>query len=304
MLMRRLLKFLKDWILPVAMITGALTYRWIGRLSFLTPYLLFAMLLLTFCKISFKEIRFHPAHLWLLLIQLAGSIGLYYLLLPFNGVIAQGAMLCVIVPTATAAAVITGMLGGNVGFLATYLLFCNVAVAVAVPVCFTLAGARGDLPFLLSAWQICRRVFPILIFPLFIAIALRYRLPKVHRMLLNIPGLAFYLWVIALTVVTGNTVHFMVSRSDTAFVEEAGLFGVSLLLCCLQFVAGRRIGRYYGDAVSSGQGLGQKNTVLAIWLAQTYLHPLTALATAGYILWQNIINSYQLWRKNRQPGRS
>ena len=117
MLMRLLLKFLKDWILPVAMITGALTYRWIGRLSFLTPYLLFAMLLLTFCKISFKEIRFHPAHLWLLLIQLAGSIGLYYLLLPFNGVIAQGAMLCVIVPTATAA-VITGMLGGNVGFLA------------------------------------------------------------------------------------------------------------------------------------------------------------------------------------------
>jgi BASS family bile acid:Na+ symporter len=34
-------------------------------------------------------------------------------------------------------------------------------------------------------------------------------------------------------------------------------------------------------------------------MAQTYLNPLTALAPAGYILWQNIINSYQLWKKNK-----
>ena len=294
------MKFLKDWILPIAMITGALTYKWVGHLSFLMPYLLFVMLLLTFCKISFKDIKFHPAHIWLLLIQLVCSVGLYYILLPFDDVIAQGAMLCLLAPTATAAAVITGMLGGNVGFLTTYVLFCNVAVAVAAPVYFTLTGVNEDLSFLQSVLYICQKVLPILILPLIIAIAMRYLTPKIHKALLSIPKLAFYIWVCALTIVTGTTVQFMLNQSNANYKTEIGLLVVSLILCCLQFLVGRRIGRRYGDPISSGQGLGQKNTVLAIWMAQTYLHPLTAIAPAGYILWQNIINSYQLYRKNKK----
>jgi len=282
------------------MITGALTYKWVGHLSFLMPYLLFVMLLLTFCKISFKDIKFHPAHIWLLLIQLVCSVGLYYILLPFDDVIAQGAMLCLLAPTATAAAVITGMLGGNVGFLTTYVLFCNVAVAVAAPVYFTLTGVNEDLSFLQSVLYICQKVLPILILPLIIAIAMRYLTPKIHKALLSIPKLAFYIWVCALTIVTGTTVQFMLNQSNANYKTEIGLLVVSLILCCLQFLVGRRIGRRYGDPISSGQGLGQKNTVLAIWMAQTYLHPLTAIAPAGYILWQNIINSYQLYRKNKK----
>jgi len=294
-----MLKFIKDWILPIAMITGALTYKWVSHLSFLTPYLLFAMLLLTFCKISFKDIRFHPAHFWLLLIQLIGSISLYYILLSFNAIIAQGAMLCVIVPTATAAAVITGLLGGNVGFLTTYVLFCNVTVAIAAPVYFSLTGVQAELPFLQSVGYICQKVLPILLFPLFFAIALRYVTPRIHKALVAIPQLAFYLWVIALIIVTGMTVQLVIQQRSDDFRIEIGLLFASLMLCCLQFLIGRRIGRHYGDAVSAGQGLGQKNTILAIWMAQTYLHPLTAIAPAGYILWQNIINSYQLYRKGK-----
>ena len=284
------------------MITGALTYKWVGHLSFLMPYLLFVMLLLTFCKISFKDIKFHPAHIWLLLIQLICSVGLYYILLPFDGVIAQGAMLCLLAPTATAAAVITGMLGGNVGFLTTYVLFCNIAVAVAAPVYFTLTGVNEDLSFIQSVLYICQKVLPILILPLIIAIAMRYLTPKIHKALLSVSKLSFYIWVSALTIVTGTTVQFMLNQSSADYRTEIGLLIVSLILCCLQFLVGRRIGRRYGDPISSGQGLGQKNTVLAIWMAQTYLHPLTAIAPAGYILWQNIINSYQLYRKNLKKG--
>ena len=291
-------------MLPIAMITGALTYKWVSHLSFLMPYLLFLMLLITFCKISFKEIKFHPAHLWLLLIQLAGSIGLYYLLLPFDGVIAQGAMLCLLAPTATAAAVITGMLGGNVGFLTAYVLFCNITVAIAAPVYFSLTGINAELSFLQSVLYICRKVLPILILPLLIAVAIRYLTPKIHKTLLSVPKLAYYVWVAALTIVTGSTVKFMLDQDNTSHNTEIGLLIVSLILCCLQFFIGRRIGRRYGDPISSGQGLGQKNTILAIWMAQTYLHPLTAIAPAGYILWQNIINSYQLYRKNKKERRS
>ena len=301
--MRGMLKFIKDWMLPIAMLTGAMAYPWVSRLAFMTPYLIFAMLLLTFCKISPRDLRFHPAQVWLLLIQLIGSGGVYLLLRPFDPIIAAGAMLCVLTPTATAAAVITGMLGGNVGFLTTYVLACNVAVAVAAPVAFTLIGIYGEaLPFFQSLWYVCSHVFPLLVLPLFVALALRRWMPRTHGALLRVPRLPFYLWAVSLTIVTGITVRFLINHGGENPQAVAGLLLVSLVLCVSQFLVGRRIGRHYGDAVSSGQGLGQKNTILAIWMAQTYLHPLTAVAPSGYILWQNIINSYQLWRYAKRQG--
>jgi len=193
------------------------------------------------------------------------------------------------------------MLGGNVGFLTAYTLFCNVAVAIAAPVYFSLTGNNSEMTFLQSVWFICQKVFPLLIMPLFIALFINRFLPPLRKALLSVPKLTFYLWIAALTVVTGNLTGFVLQTSPSDYGSLAGLLAVSLLLCCLQFLIGRRIGsRACGDPVSAGQGLGQKNTILAIWMAHNYLNPLTALAPAGYILWQNIINSYQLYLHNRK----
>ena len=68
-------------------------------------------------------------------------------------------------------------------------------------------------------------------------------------------------------------------------------------MCCLQFFLGKRIGARYGERITGGQALGQKNTILAIWLAHTYLTPVTAVGAGSYVVWQNIINSWQLWRQ-------
>jgi len=59
---------------------------------------------------------------------------------------------------------------------------------------------------------------------------------------------------------------------------------------------GRMIGAKYGERIAAGQALGQKNTIFAIWMAQTYLSPLVSIAPAAYVLWQNTINSYQIWK--------
>ena len=53
-----MLKFLKDWTLPIAMVVGGVGYKVMGYISFLSPILIFCMLLLTFCKISLKDIHF------------------------------------------------------------------------------------------------------------------------------------------------------------------------------------------------------------------------------------------------------
>lgn len=286
-------------MLPLAMLTGALSYRLVGYISFLTPYLIFTMLLLTFCKLSPREMRLHPLHKWLLLIQLVGCVVVYGLVYLYDPVVAQGALICVLAPTATSAAVITGMLGGSVAFLTNYVLLCNIGVAIMAPVLFSFMGSQSEMPFFESFLFICRQVGPLLILPLVFAWSLRAFLPKLHARILSVHKLSFYLWAVALTIVTGSTVRFLVEQQDPDYTVEIGLAVVSLVICVGQFLLGRRLGKTYGDPVSSGQGLGQKNTILAIWMAQVYLNPIASIAPAAYVLWQNSINSYQLWLKGR-----
>ena len=63
------------------------------------------MLLLTFCNISPRDLRFHPLHLILMSLQIVMSLGLYALTLPWHPAIAQGVCMAALTPTATAAAI-------------------------------------------------------------------------------------------------------------------------------------------------------------------------------------------------------
>ena len=57
--------------------------------------------------------------------------------------------------------------------------------------------------------------------------------------------------------------------------------------------------RRYADSVSGGQAMGQKNTILGIWLTVTYLNPTAAIAPCAYVVWQNLVNAWQLWCKEK-----
>ena len=288
---------MKRYTLLIAMITGAVGYPYISLLSPLTPFLIFTMLLLSYSKLSPKEVKIKPIHVCLLLIQLVGSLLVYALLARFDTTVAQGALICILAPTATAASAIVGLLGGSIAFVAGYLLLCNLAVAIGAPLIFSFVGEYNDWDFWTSFFFICKKVVPLLIVPLFLAWGIRLLLPMVHKKLSAKHGIAFYLWAIGLTIVTATTVKFLSQQDSSNFYTEFYLGLVSLVICIFQFVLGRKIGKHYGDAASCGQSLGQKNTILAIWMAQTYLHPLSCIAPASYVLWQNLINSYQLWKK-------
>jgi len=287
-------------MLPIAMIAGALGHSWLHHLAPLMPWLLFLMLLFSFAKIAPRDVKFSRLHIILLFIQLGGCLVLYGLLQKWNPVIAEAVLICVLAPTATAAAVITGLLGGNVGFLTTYILASNLMVSVAAPVIFSYVGVNQDLPFWSSVWNICKEVMPILIFPLLLAWLIRWLLPKVQDWFLKMSQAPFYLWAVSLTIVTGRTVHFLFEQENPNYATEWSIAGLTLIVCFIHFWIGRRLGRRAGDPVSAGQALMQKNTVLAIWMSQIYLSPVASVGPAAYILWQNILNSWQLWRKGRR----
>lgn len=107
--------------------------------------------------------------------------------------------------------------------------------------------------------------------------------------------MSFYLWLVSLTLVIGRTTCFILDTEADPFVEvELAL--VALVLCLVQFSVGRMLGRAAGDVVAGGQSLGQKNTVLAVWMALNFLDPVASVAPTAYIVWQNFVNSYQIWR--------
>lgn len=152
----------KNWMLPIAMIVGGVFHSFFASLAFLTPYLIFLMLLVPYCKLSLGELRIAPLHVRLLLVQIAGGLGLYLALAPIDPLLAQGTFICVLAPTATSAAVVTGMLGGSVASLATYCLLSNMVVALISPVVFSFVGSQVSLPLLDSLLRIGRQMIPLL----------------------------------------------------------------------------------------------------------------------------------------------
>jgi BASS family bile acid:Na+ symporter len=293
-----MLKKLKPYMMPLAIAVGAIFYKFFILLSFLTPYLIFVMLFLTYCNLRLNHMRLSRLHLWLILIQVLGSLAVFFILSPLNTIVAQGAMICVLVPTGTAAPVITGMLKGNVASLTTYSLLSNMCVALAAPAIFSLVGSYQNLPFLDSFLAIGRQVFVLLFIPFALAMVMQKFTPKVTDKIASFSGLSFYLWSLALCVVTGRMVVFIMKQNGSHITEVLVAIG-ALVMCALQFLVGRAIGKHYDDTVAGGQGLGQKNTILAIWMAQMYLNPIASIGPGSYVLWQNIINSYQVWRNRK-----
>jgi len=296
------MNLLKNWTLPIAMLVGALGYKMMDYLSFITPYLIFTMLLLTFSKISLRDLRPRLSHLYLLCIEIVGAIAIYYILAPFDQIVAQGVMICIICPTATAAAVVTGKLGGNVASITTYTLLCNIAVAFVIPALFPIITNSSlnsqfsilNSQFLPAFLHIMGRIFPLLICPFLLAQLIRLISPKINSKLTSISGLAFYMWAIALTIAMGMTVRSLIEE-PTDITTLIYLSLGSLIACLFQFFTGKAIGKSTNDTIACGQSLGQKNTILAIWICSAYLNPVTALAPGLYVIWQNIFNSTQLY---------
>lgn len=286
-------------MMPIAMMTGIVFYPFFSRFAFVTPYLIFSMLLLTYLNLSFRNIRFTRMHLWLIFIQITGSILIYLILVPFQPVVVQGAMICVLAPTATSAPVITRMLKGNVESLTAYSLLCNITVALIAPVFFSLVEKDNQSAFFESFLIIMRQVFFLLLVPFIAAILLRKVFRNTFSKAKLFSNISFYLWSFALIIVTSKIVSFILVQDSQNYLTEVLLAVCSLFICILQFLTGRKIGRRYKDTIAGGQGLGQKNTVLAIWMAQTYLNPVSSLGPGMYVLWQNIVNSFQVWRKRK-----
>jgi BASS family bile acid:Na+ symporter len=336
-------QFIDRYALIIAMVVGCVGYRWLCRLDWLTSPLIFTMLFFTFCKINPLDLRFRRWHWLVLAVQLTLTAILFwafYALSPNgfsasspNTSIAQSIILCILMPTATAAPIIAGKLGGSIQNLTTFSLLSNFATAIIVPALFPIINPSADIAFLPAMWQILCRVAPLLLGPFIAAWILRLSFDTYYRrhgmsqhfQLKGIwTSMPFYLWIVLLIVLMARITHTLVSQ-EYAWTTIIILCVGALLTCLLQFALGRWIGYHFPaqshgvdyqdilinpeaanytiqqkSRITAGQAFGQKNTALGIWLAQMYLNPLAAIGPAAYILCQNLLNSFQLWHAGKQ----
>ena len=292
-------QMLKSWILPLAMLGGILLHDYIDKVAFITPYLIFISLTITYTKLKISEFRITKFHWLLLAIHILGGILIYIALYNISPTIAAGAFMCFFMPTATAAPVITNMLGGSITKVATYSLLCNFTIAITAPSLLSIVRG-GGIDFLSSFTVICAEVIPLLLVPFIVALIIKFSSPRLHTAISNHQSISFWIWAASLFIVMGQAVSFMIKQPVEEFPEMIQLAVISLIICGLQFFAGRKIGKHFGDKIAGAQGLMQKNTILGIWMTLTYLNPIVSVAPAAYIVWQNIINSMQIYFKTKR----
>ena len=288
---------LRTLSMPLGMVVGALLCRQIVALDswsggWITPVLIFIMLFFTYCRVDISKMRVTMMHFWLFAAQVVGAMVLYTLCEPLGQTIAQGAMVCALAPIAMAAVVIGGMLGANIENMTTYSLLCNVATAFVAPFILSWTG-NGEC----TLTQILTKVAPLLVAPFVAGQFCRFALPRVAGWVAVHSRYSFYIWLVSLAIVVGRTTAFVIDHSVTDITTEIILTVIAAVICVAQFALGRKIGAKYGDVVAGGQSLGQKNTILAVWMAQSFLNPLSCVAPTAYIVWQNIVNSYQIYKK-------
>lgn len=317
-----IIRFVKDWTLPVAMGTGAVLYLLFALtpqldtvatamgpfFATILPLFMFLILFVTFCKVDFRQLRPVAWHGWVLLFQaLFVGIIMAVILVPRLSflishssflILLEALLMCIISPCATAAAVVTQKLGGSLEQTTTYTFLSNFLTVLLAPVCFPLIEKGADITFWAAFTKILHEVFMVLVMPMFLAYIVKHHMKGLHRRIVSVRDLSYYLWACSLMIVTGTTVKNIVNAQVSVWLLTAiALLG--LVVCIVQFAVGRFIGHYFDHTQEAGQALGQKNTAFAIWLSSAYLNPLSSVGPGCYILWQNIVNSVEIWQHRK-----
>lgn len=319
--MHRFIQFCRNWTLPIAIVVGSGLYLLFGYVKFLEPAAdvlgpfceflmpmsMFVVLYATFTKVDFRQIHYRSWHgvvflcQWVLIILL-GAIAL--LLKRWGNAgntvyIVEAMLVCVIAPCASAAPVVTGKLGGNVTDMTAFTLVSTLIAAVMIPAVFPVIEPREGVTFVSAFLVILQQLMKILVLPLLLAMLTRRYIKPLYRWIQRTPNLAFYGWCFSLSITAGVTMRNIIHASD----DLLALLFIAITTLCIaffQFFLGKGIGKRHNDVICTPQAMFQKNTALAIWVAYLYLSSMASIGAGCYVLWQNLINSLEIYKHQQK----
>lgn len=289
----------KSLVLPIALVSGYFLRQLCSSLSMVVPYVIFMILVLNFSGVRLSSLRPSKLDFCIASFQTLVSIGLYWLLksVTSDDILAQGALMCVLCPVASSVTVVASMLGADPVRTTTYTIIGNLLVCIIAPIYISIiTETSANTSFGTMFMLIFVKIAVVIALPFILVLCIQKFLPCLNAGISAYKQFSFYLWAVALFITIGQTIDFVIIRWKDNIENVMWLGIISLVICIGQFYLGKIIGERYQDRIAGGQMLAQKNSAMGIWMLNTFLNPIASVGMAFYSIWQNLFNSWQIYK--------
>lgn len=291
---------LRSISMVLAFLIGGIFHESLSPLSGWLPFGIAAMLSITFIGIDTARLKPQRMHLWVLLgIECIGLGSFALARLCGHPVLAEALYYCGAAPVAAAAPIIMVLLRGNLEFITTAMLLSHGTFALLTPLVLPLVVHDAQLGYLDFALLVAQQLATVLAAPALIALCLRLLYPPCRLWAPKLSDVSLAIWVSNLTIISAGGIHRIV-QMDYSFLQMWPMAIGALLVCAAGFFGGYYLG-YPKLKRECSQALGQKNTVLTLYIAaQPYATPLAYLGPVFYVFYHNIANAIQLALATRE----
>ncbi len=289
--------------LIAAFLIGGIYYEPLSQLAAIIPYSVGLILFLSFVGISASQLIPERMHIKLLVAQHISTLVFVATpaLLGYYD-IAEGIYYCAGAPVAAAAPAVLTMLRGKVAFITTALILSHICFIIVAPLVLPLLAQDSHLSYSELLKHVLRNVSLLLLLPAILAIAIRKVYPASQQWTRKGANLILIIWIINICIISAMGVQRII-KSDTSWHDMIPLVICAAIVCLANFCIGYKLGKP-NYAREFSQGMGQKNTILTLYLAgQPYSSPIAYIAPAFYVLFHNLANSIQLHLAQRQQER-
>lgn len=260
--------------------------------SSIMPPMIMCMLLFAFIDVHFNRESVGWSHVRIPCAMVAVAVVSCFLIRKFTGNsdFAAMAFLIGMTPTANAAPVITGLLGRREDYATVSVVSTNLFVAFALaPIAALVLGSEIEF----STTELAAKTMLLVGVPFVVATILRNFAVPAANFVRRVKFLSFYLWMTMLGTICAQSSNYICTHPEIPVSTLAEVFLLAAVMCALNFALGYFLGEKRFRRECS-QSLGQKNTMLMLWVAVAFFNPLVALGPTFYVVCHNLWNSWQL----------
>lgn len=294
---------LRSFLMVLSFLVGGCFHEQICDYGWLLPFGITVMLTITFLGLDTSQLRPCLMHLWLLLaLQVVWLAAWGSARLLGNPVLAEAVYYCGAAPIASAAPIIVHLLRGNVGFITTAMVLSQVVFAVLTPFVLPFIVNSDSLSYAELMLMVAQQIGLVLGVPAMAVICMRLLYPPCKQWSARLKDVSLGIWNFNLIIVSAIGTH-RILQMDYSLWDMLPMALGAVVVCAVGFLTGYRLG-YPTLKRECSQALGQKNTILTLYIAgQSYATPLAYIGPVFYVFCHNMANAIQLSLAAREQKR-
>ncbi len=287
----------------IAFLIGGFFHEGIAPLTWFLPIGIAFMLSITFIGIDTKRLRPQWMHLWLLLAIEVIGLGSWAIATALGyPVLAESLYYCGGAPVAAAIPIIVNLLRGDLEFATTAMLLSQAVFAVLTPFILPFVVHDSSMGYVEFMGVVAGQIASVMVTPAVVAIVLRLIYPPCREWAPRLADVSLFAWCTNLTIISASGTQ-RILEMGYSWQQMVPMAVGALCICVFGFIAGYWLG-YPRLKRECSQALGQKNTVLTLYIAgQPYATPLAYIGPVFYVFFHNMANALQLALAERERAR-